>query len=74
MGFELTVDRIEKVKDGYIVAGERDQQDVKIKVKKLYGAKEGDIVECSGGKLTVLREKTNKRREQFLKLQKELSD
>ena len=31
-------------------------------------------VECSGGKLTVLREKTNKRREQILKLQKELSD
>lgn len=74
MGFELTVDRIEKVKDGYVVAGERDQQDVKIKVKKLYGTKEGDIVECSGGKLTVLREKTNKRREQILKLQKELSD
>ena len=47
---------------------------MKIKVKKLYGAKEGDIVECSGGKLTVLREKTNKRREQILKLQKELSD
>ena len=47
---------------------------MKIKVKKLYGAKEGDIVEYDGQRLTVLTEKTKMRREQVLTLQKELFD
>ena len=74
MSFELTIDRIEKTKGGYGIAGECEQQDVKIKVKKLYGAKEGDIVEYDGQRLTVLTEKTKMRREQVLTLQKELFD
>ena len=74
MSFEMTINRIAKVKGGYILAGERGEEPVKIKIKRLYGAKEGDIVEVDGTSLKVLAEKTKKRREEIIKLQQELSE
>ncbi len=74
MGAEMTVDRIEKTKKGYVIAGEHLGELVVIKVRKLGGAKEGDIVFVENGKVTVLEEKTRKRREEILKVQRELFD
>ena len=74
MGGEMTVDRIEKAKKGYVIAGEHLGELVVVNVKKLGGAKEGDIICVEDGKVTVLEEKTRRRREEIIKLQKELSD
>lgn len=74
MGGEMTVDRIEKTKKGYVIAGEYHGELVVVSVKKLGGAKEGDIICVENGKVTVLEEKTRQRREEILKLQKELFD
>lgn len=74
MGGEMTVDRIEKTKKGYVIAGERSGELVSVTVKKPGGAKEGDIIRIDGGRVTVLEEKTRLRREEIIKLQKELSD
>ena len=74
MGFELTIDRIERSDTGFILTGERGQQVVSIKVKDLCGAKEGDIVLINRARVKVLEEKTRKRREEMIALQKELSD
>ena len=74
MGGEMTVDRIEKAKKGYVIAGEHHGELVTVSVKKLGGAKEGDIIYVENGRVTVLEEKTRRRREEILKLQKELSD
>ena len=74
MGGEMTVDRIEKTKKGYVIAGEHLGELVVVTVRKTGGAKEGDIIYVENGRVTVLEEKTRRRREEILKLQKELSD
>ncbi len=74
MGFELTIDRIEKTQSGFVLTGEREQQVVNVRVKDLCGAKEGDIVLINRARVKVLEEKTRKRREEIIALQKELSD
>lgn len=74
MGGEMTVDRIEKTKKGYVIAGEHLGELVVVTVRKTGGAKEGDIIYVENGRVTVLEEKTRLRREEILKLQKELSD
>jgi hypothetical protein len=74
MGFELTIDRIEKSGTGFILTGEHDEQVVSIKVKDLCGAREGDIVLINRARVKVLEDKTRRRREEMIALQKELSD
>jgi hypothetical protein len=74
MGFEMTVDRIEKTHKGYVLTGERGEDVVSIKVSRLCGAKEGDIILVNKARITVLEDKTRQRREQIIKLQQELSD
>ncbi len=74
MGAEMTVDRIEKTKKGYVIAGEHQGELVVINVRKLGGAKEGDIVWVENGKVRVLEEKTRQRREEINALQKQLFD
>ena len=74
MGGEMTVDRIEKTKKGYVIAGEHRGELVVVNVRKRGGAKEGDIIYVEDGRVTVLEEKTRLRREEIIKLQKELSD
>lgn len=71
---EMTVDRIEKTKKGYAIAGEYLGELVVVTVKKLGGAKEGDIISVENGRVRVLEDKTRQRREQINKLQKELFD
>lgn len=74
MCLEMTVDRIEKTEKGYVLTGECGEKLISICVNSLCGAKEGDIVSIDGEKLTVLEEKTKKRREYIAELQRELFD
>ena len=74
MGFEMTVDRIEKTQKGYVIIGERGEDAVSIKVSRLCGVKEGDVILVNKARIRVLEDKTRQRREHIIKLQKELSD
>lgn len=73
MSRELTVDRIEKVGRGYVLACECDDEVVVLKVKKLGGAKEGDIITFEDNKIRVLEERTRQRRAEIIALQNSLS-
>lgn len=72
MGRELTVGRIEKVGRIYVLSCESGDTTVVIKVKKLNGAREGDVISFDGGRIEVLEELTRKRREHILALQNEM--
>ena len=69
MSREMIVDRIEKVGKGYVVACECDEDMVMLRVTKLNGAKEGDIISYENKSIKVLVEKTRKRREEIIALQ-----
>ena len=58
MGFEMTVDRIEKTQKGYVIIGERGE----------------DVILVNKARIKVLEDKTRQRREHIIKLQQELSD
>lgn len=74
MDFEITVDRIEKTEKGYVLTGECGEELVSVCVKRLCGAREGDIVKIHGSSVIVLEEKTRKRREEIIRLQSDLFD
>lgn len=74
MGFELTIDRIERSGNGFILTGEHEEQTVSVRVRDLCGAREGDIVLINKARVKVLEGKTRIRREEIMQLQKELSD
>ena len=74
MGFEMTVDRIEKTQKGYVIIGKRGEDTVSIKVSRLCGVKEGDVILVNKARIRVLEDKTRQRREHIIKLQQELSD
>ena len=73
MGPDLIIDRIEKVGRGYVLACECDDEVVVLKVKKLNGAKEGDVISFEDNRIRVLEEKTRQRRAEIIALQDSLS-
>ena len=56
MGYEMTVDRIEKNGRWYILTGESGEKNVTARVLRIGGTKEGDIVEINGNTAKVLKE------------------
>lgn len=72
MGRILTIDRIEMVGKGYVVACECGEDMVMLRVARLNGAREGDIISYEDKNIKVLGQQTRKRRDEIIKLQNSL--
>ncbi len=72
MGRILTIDRIERVGKGYVVACECGEDMVMLRVARLNGAREGDIISYEDKNIKVLGQQTRKRRDEIIKLQNSL--